>query len=107
MASILVRFSIVLFVVLIPVFLSRPLDFENRWCPTFSEYFALSTSNPSKGAAIHVHNTSYINAQPTVFTLAPRPLQVRDFDFLATPGIPRIAAGVGNEAVIFYIGVES
>jgi len=78
-----------------------------RWCPTFSEYFALSTSNPSKGAVIHVHNTSYINAQPTVFTLAPRPLQVRDFDFLATSGIPRIAAGVGNEAVIFYIGVES
>jgi len=80
---------------------------NNRWCPTFSEYFALSTSNPSKGAVIHVHNTSYINAQPTIFTLAPRPLQVRDFDFLATPGIPRIAAGVGNEAVIFYIGVES
>ena len=78
-----------------------------RWCPTFSEYFALSTNNPSKGAVIHVHNTSYINAQPTVFNLAPRPLQVRDFDFLATSGIPRIAAGVGNEAVIFYIGVES
>jgi len=78
-----------------------------RWCTTFSEYFALSTNNPSKGAVIHVHNTSYINAQPTVFTLAPRPLQVRDFDFLATSGIPRIAAGVGNEAVIFFIGVES
>ena len=48
-----------------------------------------------------------MNAQPTVFTLAPRPLQVRDFDFLATSGIPRIAAAVGSEAVIFYIGVES
>lgn len=78
-----------------------------RWCPTFSEYFALSTNSPSKGAVIHVHNTSYINAQPTVFTLAPRPLQVRDFDFLAASGIPRIAAAVGNEAVIFYIGIES
>jgi hypothetical protein len=80
---------------------------QTRWCPTFSEYFALSTSSPSKGAVIHVHNTSYINAQPTVFNLAPRPIQIRDFDFLATSGIPRIAAAVGNEAVIFYIGVES
>jgi len=78
-----------------------------RWCPTFHEHFAISTRSPSKGAVIHVHNTAYINAQPTTFTLAPRPLQIRDFDFLATPGIPRIAAAVGQEVVIFYIGVES
>ena len=42
-----------------------------------------------------------------MFNVAPRPLYVRDFDFLAQKGIPRIAAAVGREIVIFYIGVES
>jgi len=78
-----------------------------RWCPTFPEYFAISTRSPLKGAHLHIHNTAYINAQPATFTLAPRPVQIRDFDFLATPGVPQIAAAVGQEIVIFHIGVET
>lgn len=82
-------------------------NFNCRWCPTLHDYFAISTRSPLKGAVIHVHNTAYINAQPTTFTLASRPLQIRDFDFLAMPGIPRIACCFGQEVVIFYIGIES
>ncbi|KAI0075802.1 hypothetical protein K474DRAFT_1646034 [Panus rudis PR-1116 ss-1] len=78
-----------------------------RWCPSYPEYFGVSTNSPSKGAVINVHNTAYVNTEPTTFTVAPKPLYIRDFDFLATPGIPRIAAAVGREVVIFYIGVES
>ncbi|CAL1703833.1 unnamed protein product [Somion occarium] len=78
-----------------------------RWCPTFPEYFGVSTNSPIKGAVINVHHITYIDTEPTSFTVAPRPLYVRDFDFLATPGIPRIAAAVGRDVVIFYIGVES
>ena len=54
-----------------------------------------------------MYNTSYLSAAPTVFAVAPRPLYVCDFDFIAQKGIPRIAAAVGRELVIFYIGVES
>lgn len=78
-----------------------------RWCPTYPEYFAVSTNAPTKGAIIHVYNTGYIHAQPTVFNIGLRPLTVRSFDFLAGRGIPRIAAAVGRDLVIFYIGVES
>ena len=67
----------------------------------------MSTSSPAKGAAIHVHNVTYTHAQPTVFEVAQRPLFVRSFDFVAARGIPRIAAAVGREVVVFYIGVDS
>ena len=67
----------------------------------------MTTNSTSRGAVIHVYNTGYLQAQPTVFNISPRPLYVRDFDFLAQKGIPRIAAAVGRELVIFYIGVES
>ena len=80
---------------------------RHRWCPTYHDYFAVSTSNPAKGAVIHVHNVTYTHAQPTVFQIAPRPLCVRSFDFLATRGIPRIVAAVGRDVVVFYIGVDS
>ena len=50
---------------------------------------------------------NYIHAQPTAFNIATRPLYVRDFDFLGQKGIPRIAAAVGRELVVFYIGVDS
>ncbi|KAI0253898.1 hypothetical protein BJV78DRAFT_1298538 [Lactifluus subvellereus] len=46
------------------------------------------------------------HVEPTAFTLAPRPLCVRDFDFVPLKGTPRIAAAVGHELIIFYIGVE-
>lgn len=79
-----------------------------RWCPTYPEFFAVSSNSPQKGAIIHVHNTDYVPMEPTaVLTIAPRPLFVRDFDFLATPGVPKIAAAVGREVVLFQIGVES
>ncbi|OCH95227.1 hypothetical protein OBBRIDRAFT_720874 [Obba rivulosa] len=77
------------------------------WCPTYPEYFAISANAPGRGAVIHVHNTGYVHAQPTVFNVGPRPLFVRDFDFLAARGIPRLVAAVGREVVIFYIGVDS
>ncbi|KAH9174248.1 hypothetical protein EDB89DRAFT_1849205 [Lactarius sanguifluus] len=80
-----------------------------RWCPTYPEYFAISTRNAgARGATIHVHSAMHAHAhvEPTAFTLAPRPLCVRDFDFVPLKGIPRIAAAVGHELVIFPIGVE-
>ncbi|EIM82598.1 uncharacterized protein STEHIDRAFT_103130 [Stereum hirsutum FP-91666 SS1] len=81
-----------------------------RWCQTYPEYFAISTRSPSKGALLNIYNSSYAGAhstaQPTVFTFGPRPLRVQDFDFLAMRGIPRIAAAVGRELIVFLIGVE-
>ncbi|KAI0003316.1 hypothetical protein BJV74DRAFT_793555 [Russula compacta] len=80
-----------------------------RWCPTYPEYFAISTrSAGARGATIHVHSAlhAHAHAEPTAFTLAPRPLCVRDFDFLSLKGIPRIAAAVGHELIMFYIGLE-
>jgi len=80
-----------------------------RWCPTYPEYFAISTrSAGSRGATIHVHSALHVHAhvEPTAFTLAPRPLCVRDFDFISLKGIPRIAAAVGHELIVFYIGME-
>lgn len=80
-----------------------------RWCPTYPEYFAISTRNAGmRGATIHVHSAMHAHAhvEPTAFTLAPRPLCVRDFDFVPLKGIPRIAAAVGHEVIVFPIGVE-
>ncbi|KAJ3761852.1 hypothetical protein EV360DRAFT_36960 [Lentinula raphanica] len=78
-----------------------------RWCPTYPEYFAISTQSPLKGAVVHVYSTNYVYAQPTVFNVSQRPQYVRDFDFLATRGIPRLAVAVGRSVAIFPIGVES
>lgn len=55
---------------------------------------------------LQVFNVAYIHAEPAVFNLGPRPLRIQDFDFLALKGIPRIAAAVGRELVVFYIGVD-
>ncbi|TFY72400.1 hypothetical protein EVG20_g635 [Dentipellis fragilis] len=78
-----------------------------RWCPTHTTYFALTPSPlASKGAHLHVHNAAYIHAQPTPFTLGPRSSRIQDFDWLATPGIPRIAAAIGRSVVVFFIGVD-
>ena len=86
---------------------SPPLCSLFRWCPTYPDYFAISTGSPAKGAVIHVHNVVYPHAQPTAFHIAQRPLYVRSFDFVACRGIPRIVAAVGREVVVFYIGVDS
>ncbi|KAJ7849155.1 hypothetical protein B0H14DRAFT_2766264 [Mycena olivaceomarginata] len=50
------------------------------WCPTYPEYFAISTQSPAKGAVVNIHNTTY--TQPTAIALAPRPHFIRDFDGL-------------------------
>ncbi|KAI0049675.1 hypothetical protein FA95DRAFT_1537636 [Auriscalpium vulgare] len=75
-----------------------------RWCPTHPDFFAISTK--ATPARVHVHSAAYPHAEPTTFTLAARPQRVQDFDFLGLRGIPRIAAGIGRELVIFFIGVE-
>ncbi|KAF8163054.1 hypothetical protein B0H34DRAFT_649842 [Crassisporium funariophilum] len=77
-----------------------------RWSYTYPEHFAISTQSPSKGAVIHVHNCNFVHAPPTIFNLLPKPHFIRDFDFLALAGIPRIAAAVGRTVIIFPIGVE-
>lgn len=66
----------------------------------------MSTNSPLKGAAIHFYNTNYIQAQPTVLTIAPCPHRVLDFDWLADRGIPRIVAAVGRDVFIFPISVD-
>ncbi|KAJ7098179.1 hypothetical protein B0H15DRAFT_772575 [Mycena belliarum] len=75
-----------------------------RWCPTFPEYFAISTQSPGKGAVINLHHTGY--SQPTTMPLGPRPHFVRDFDWLAAR-TPRIAAAVGHKVVVFSVVVDS
>jgi len=75
-----------------------------RWCPTFPEYFAISTQSPVQGAVINIHNTTY--NQPTAMSLAPRPHFVRDFDWLASR-TPRIAAAVGHKVIVFSVVVDS
>ncbi|KAI0062207.1 hypothetical protein BV25DRAFT_1885384 [Artomyces pyxidatus] len=75
-----------------------------RWCPTHPDFFALSTRTAPP--RIHVHSAAYPHADPTTFTLARPPLRMQDFDFLGMRGIPRIAAGVGRELVVFFIGVD-
>ncbi|KAJ7285567.1 hypothetical protein C8J57DRAFT_1285199 [Mycena rebaudengoi] len=74
-----------------------------RWCPTYPEYFAISTQSPVKGATVNIHNTTY--TQPTVISLASRPHFIRDFDWLASR-TPRIAAAVGRKVVIFNVGID-
>jgi hypothetical protein len=50
---------------------------------------------------------TFVHAQPNAISIATRPHRIRDFDFLATRGIPRIAAAVGREVIIFSIAADS
>ncbi|KAJ7687570.1 hypothetical protein B0H14DRAFT_3055284 [Mycena olivaceomarginata] len=75
-----------------------------RWCPTYPEYFAISTQSPAKGAVVNIHNTTY--TQPTAIALAPRPHFIRDFDWLASR-TPRIAAAVGRQLIVVSVAVDS
>ena len=59
-----------------------------------------------QGAVIHIHNTNYLQAQLTEFSLLQKPHFIQDFDFLVLRGIPRIAAAVGKKIFIFPIGVD-
>lgn len=89
------------------VFLQVLTTISSRWCQTHTDYFAISTRSPDNGALLHVHNCSYVHAVPTPFTLRPKPHFIRDFDFLVLPGIPRIAAAIGQTVIIFPIGVDA
>lgn len=78
-----------------------------RWCPSFPEYFAISTSSmSSKGAVINVNSVYHLQTQATSIQIAPRPHRVTDFDWIGTRGTPRLAAAVGREIYIFPISVE-
>jgi len=78
-----------------------------RWCQSYPDYFAISAQSPVKGAVIHVHNMAFAHAQPNVITIASSPHHIRDFDFLASSGIPRIVAAVGRDVIIFPIAAEA
>ncbi|KAF5373005.1 hypothetical protein D9758_001760 [Tetrapyrgos nigripes] len=79
-----------------------------RWCDTHPEYFAISTQSPLKGAIIQIYNSNFLSAhaQPTVFSISPRPHFVQDFDFVGFGNVPTLAAAVGRSLFIFPIGVE-
>ncbi|KAK7447055.1 hypothetical protein VKT23_014266 [Stygiomarasmius scandens] len=79
-----------------------------RWCDTHPEYFAISTQSPLKGAVIQIYNSNFLSAhaQPTVFSIAPRPHFVQDFDFVTLGNVPTLAVAVGRSVFVFPIGVE-
>ncbi|THV08055.1 hypothetical protein K435DRAFT_959507 [Dendrothele bispora CBS 962.96] len=79
-----------------------------RWCDTHPEYFAISTQSPLKGAIIQVYNSNFLSAhaQPTVFSIAPRPHFVQDFDFVTSGNVPTLAVAVGRSVFVFPIGAE-
>lgn len=78
-----------------------------RWCPTHPEYFAIAGNSPNKGAVIHVHHIGHVQVPPVVFCIGQRPLFVRTFDFLTGDDMPRVAAGVGRNIMIFNIGIDT
>jgi hypothetical protein len=75
-----------------------------RWNEASPGVFALGSNSPTVGAQVSLYNTSYIYAEPSVRTVAPRPQYIRDFDFLSSNGPTRIAAAVGHEVLVFSIG---
>ena len=78
-----------------------------RWCPTYADYFAISSASPAKkGASIHLYNSKYLHAQPNVINISNVPHRVRDFDWLALPGVPRLAVAFGRDVIVFPISVE-
>ena len=83
----------------------------SSWCPTNTDYFAISSSSPSptpskKGASIHLYNAKYLHAQPNAITISNVPHRVRDFDWLAVEGVPRLVVAFGRDVLVFPIGVE-
>lgn len=79
---------------------------RNRWCPTNPDYFAIAAHSIKRGAVLHVHNIGYVNAQPSIINVAPRPHRIRDFDFMALRGQPLLAIAFGQRVVVFSIGDE-
>lgn len=78
----------------------------NRWCPTNSDYFAIAAHSVKRGAVLHVHNIGYINAQPSIINVAPRPHRIRDFDFMALRSQPLLAVAFSQHVAVFSIGDE-
>jgi len=77
-----------------------------RWCPTNPDYFAIAAHSVKRGAVLHVHNIGYVNAQPSIISVAPRPHRIRDFDFMALRGQPLLAIASGQRVAVFSIGDE-
>jgi hypothetical protein len=78
----------------------------NSWCPTNPDYFAIAAHSVKRGAVLHVHNIGYVNAQPSIINVAPRPHRIRDFDFMALRGQPLLAIAFSQRVAVFSIGDE-
>lgn len=79
-----------------------------RWCPTLTDFFAVSTGAAGKGGHIHLYNMSYSSTSPSILQVSTNRLHyVRDFDFVAEKNMPRMAAAVGRELIIFFAGRTS
>jgi len=77
-----------------------------RWCPTNPDYFAIAAHSINKGAVLHIHNVGYVHAQPSVINVAPHPLRIRDFDFMALRGQPLLAVAFDRQVAVFSLGDE-
>ncbi|KAF8511145.1 WD40-repeat-containing domain protein [Hysterangium stoloniferum] len=79
-----------------------------RWCPTTPDLFALSSHSPLEDAAIHVHNTSYMQSVPRRIVVRSRPHRIKDFDWLCVPkpAFPRLVAAIGRSIVVVDLGSD-
>lgn len=75
------------------------------WCPAYPEYFAIASKAPDQDAAINVYNFNYINAEPTVFHVAPKPDTISGMDFVCY-GTPRVAVALGRKLIFIYLGID-
>ncbi|KAH7908012.1 WD40-repeat-containing domain protein [Hygrophoropsis aurantiaca] len=80
--------------------------YQFRWCPTNTDYFAIASHSPDKGAVIHVYNMNYVHAQPNIIHVASRPHRIRDFDFMANHSKSTLAVALGREIMVFSLGVK-
>jgi hypothetical protein len=100
--------------------------FTCRFASGQSPHFALAPLHAP--AELHIHSAAFPSAAPAVLTLGSRTRTVGDFDFMddtrtrvvdgagAGTGAeaeevvvvrgPRVAAGVGRDVVVFYLGEE-
>lgn len=77
-----------------------------RWCPSYPEFFAIASSVSNKGAVIVISSVNHWQTPANPITIEPRPHRITDFDWLATQGVPRIAAAVGRKVYIFPINMD-
>lgn len=53
-----------------------------------------------------VHSTHHLQAQTATIQIAPQPHRLVDFDWIGNRGIPRLAAAVGTDVLIFPISLD-